>query len=145
MKGVVKLKITMKGMEKYTGLVGDIQFENGECDWIPVRTCDRIMAIMRCEIIEGDAKPYFERMKDAQSAELGIAENRRKKEEEVEKKLPESPVKEQKVSLQKYTKHSLERVADEAGISGLRLIADEFGIKEKSIRGLIEGILKAQG
>ena len=44
----------------------------------------------------------------------------------------------------KYTREQLEQVADEKGMAGLRRIADEFGLKGKSIPGLIEAILQKQ-
>lgn len=44
----------------------------------------------------------------------------------------------------KYTREQLEQIADEKGMAGLRRVADEFGIKGKSIPGLIEAILQKQ-
>lgn len=41
----------------------------------------------------------------------------------------------------KYSREDLEAIADTKGIAGLRAIADEFGVKGRSVSDLIEAIL----
>ena len=43
-----------------------------------------------------------------------------------------------------FTREQLEAIADKKGIAGLREIAAPYGVKDKSITGLIEAVLKAQ-
>lgn len=45
----------------------------------------------------------------------------------------------------KYTQADLEKIADESGIAGLRLIGEEFGVKGNSIAALIKAIMEVQG
>ena len=54
------------------------------------------------------------------------------------------PVEKIEEKVMKYTREQLEQTADEQGITGLRRIADEFGLKGKSIPGLIEAILQKE-
>ena len=54
------------------------------------------------------------------------------------------PVEKIEEKVVKYTREQLEQTADEQGITGLRRIADEFGLKGKSIPGLIEAILQKE-
>ena len=49
------------------------------------------------------------------------------------------------ISEKKYTKESLEEIADAEGIAGLRAIGNEYGVKANSIAALIKEILQAQG
>lgn len=51
---------------------------------------------------------------------------------------------EQMASAKVWTAEELELIADAEGIQGLREIAAEFDVKERSITGLIEGIVEAQ-
>ena len=43
-----------------------------------------------------------------------------------------------------YTKESLTKIYEEKGFSALRAIGDKFGVKGRSLNGLIADILKAQ-
>ncbi len=43
-----------------------------------------------------------------------------------------------------YTKESLTEIYEEKGFSALRAIGDKFGVKGRSLKGLIADILKAQ-
>lgn len=45
---------------------------------------------------------------------------------------------------EKHTREELETIADTDGIAGLRKIAEPLNVKDKSITGLIEAILKAE-
>lgn len=57
---------------------------------------------------------------------------------------PEAPQQEI-VEREKYTAESLAEIADKSGIVGLREIANEFGVTGNSIATLIERIIKKQG
>jgi hypothetical protein len=45
----------------------------------------------------------------------------------------------------KFTREELESLADEQGISGLRVVGNRLGVKAKGIVEMIDGIMKAQG
>jgi hypothetical protein len=136
----MKLRLTQGGFEGYTGQMGVVVFENGLSvgDVLPIDAI-RLAGVMGAEWEDGTAAnvgqmylnnldtpaPMFE--PGAQAGDPVIAA---------------TPVVDAGVA---YTADQLADIADKDGISGLRAIADPLNVKGNSIRGLIDGILKAAG
>lgn len=131
----MKLRMTQKGFETYTGQIGVLFFENG------VSTTDaldidatRISAVMGCEWEDGTPANMGQRYLNSMNNPAPMTQ--------VNPVSEHTPKHEAKVL---YTEEQLASVADAKGISGLREIADQLGIKGTSIRALIDTILKSNG
>lgn len=134
----MKLRLTQKHYEAYTGQMGVVFFENGlSTDDVSTLDATRMAAVLGCEWEDG--KPanigqiYLDNMNTAPPSAETVAAVPAK-----EKKAPE------KTGTQ-YTEDQLAEIADAKGISGLREISDTLGVKGNSIRGLIDAILKSSG
>lgn len=141
----MRVKITQSGWENYNGDLGMVQFVDGVSAGDMSRT-EALALGAFITIVElddsgdeiGQISPAVDllRTKDL-SAEVIEPLQRGAEGEAPEKEQSEV----QKVS---YTEEDLAAVATEKGIAGLRAIAKPFGVKDTSVRGLIEQILSAQ-
>lgn len=143
------LKITESGFENMTGLLGDIEFENGvSVGPLTPFQASRISSAMRAEFVDG-----------TNSSPAGLLVSEREAQAPVVEKLPMGVVEKpltgvekylqnlatQKPKSPKYSQEQLEAIADKDGIAALRVIGEEFKVKATSIPKLIQAILKAQG
>lgn len=137
----MKIKITEPGWEKFSGHLGPVEFVDAvSVDHVSVREARRIAGALRVEDVETGANPSItQAMLDA--AEIGIMPTPISAEvpDEVQ---PTDPV---EVPPTEYDRASLETIADQGGIAGLRTIGDKLGVKDQSIAGLIDKILGVQG
>jgi len=148
----MKLRLTAKGFEKYTGQMGVIQFKDGlsEGDVLPVDAV-RVAGVIGAEWEDGSPANVNELLlRNMQNeAPVGRVTEQGTDEPPVEVESEEAPV---EVVAEEtpaepahvYTAEELAEVADKKGIAGLREIGDSIGVKGTSIVGLIEAILKAQ-
>ena len=130
-----KVKLLESTFIGYTGILCGIQFEDGiSVKEVPFVDQQRICASMRAETIEGqfserhnvsleDVLANEPKAPDVAPMQRGVVE-------------PEVP---------KFTREELESLADEQGISGLRVVGNRLGVKAKGIVEMIDGIMKAQG
>lgn len=132
----MKLKLVEK-LEGYTGYMGSVEFVDGvsvrdvsmvESNTIaaltPVNWIKDGVDIGRAEMVSvafDEPAPAATVAKPAPSAEP-------------------APV----VKSLKYDRAELEAIADKKGLSGLRAIGNEYGVRAKSIPALIDSILEAQ-
>lgn len=129
----MKIVIKEKGFENFTGQMGVVFFENGvsTADVMP-HDAVRMSAVMNFEWEDGAPCNVAQRILDnmhtpAPDVTAPIVED-----------VP-APVM-QAGAL--WTEEELGKIADEGGIAGLRAIADPLGVKDKSVAGLIDGLLK---
>lgn len=132
----MKLKL-VESLVGYTGYMGSVEFVDGvsvrdvsmvESNIIaaltPVNWIKDGKDIGRAEMVSvafDEAAPVIASAKSVPSAEP-------------------APV----VKTLKYDRAELEEIADRKGLSGLRAIGNEYGVKAKSIPALIDSILDAQ-
>lgn len=165
----MKLKLTGAGFENYTGQMGVIYFIDGlsKHDVMP-NDAIRIAGAIGAEWENGEpanlGEIYTQNLNtpapnitqqsglqliqetvgheslNADQAQMNVAQVV----QEVPKNKEEQHTDNQE-SSKKYTLESLEKIADEQGISGLRAIGNEYGVKANSIASLIKEILQAQG
>jgi hypothetical protein len=155
----MKIKIVQPGWDSYTGLLGTIRFENGigeatrteaircgstlkiaEYDEVTGTTGDLISPAAEIVRRKSDSAPVVTALTRGvdEPPVIGSTEAPAEAEEpaNTEGDTPaESPLR---------TKEELEEIADAKGIAALREIAEPLGVRDTSIAGLIEKILKAQ-
>lgn len=130
----MKLRLIQTGYETFTGQMGAVFFEDG-LSTADVSEMDavRMSAVFQCEWENGDSSSVanwlIERKNDPAPDVLNL--------EPVTEDSPVTKAPEGEV----WTEAELSAIADTQGIAGLRTIGDKLGVKEKSIRGLIDGIL----
>lgn len=135
-----RIRIFEPGMETYTGFMGTIEFLDGvsvhEVGFIDLR---RIGASMRVENAESGTQISMlaesTTMRDMPVDDPSIiAANSLVEVNGVVRSAGEF-----------YNREALEEIADKKGLSGLRVIADRWGVKGRSINEIINDILNAQG
>lgn len=132
----MKIRIDEVGYDKYTGLLGLVEFVDGiSVNEVSVGELNRMSAIFRVV----DASDDKEIGAISEYAKTSQIEFKVEGAEEVVAKFVEPN--EDIPSTTVYTKEQLEALADKEGITGLREIADAMNIKGTSITGLINGIL----
>lgn len=136
----MKIKLTQPGYENFSDWLGTVAFVNGVSGEVTQLEADRIASIYQCEFIDSSRLLPGERLtsKNVPGADKAVAELQRQAEESIEAKAKEQ-------SKKLYTESELGEIADKEGLAGIRTIADKWGVRGKSIRGLIAGILQAQG
>ena len=138
----MKLRLTQAGFETYTGQMGVVMFKDGlsETDVLPIDAI-RISAALGADWEDGSPANVGDMYLNAMDAPAfvgnGTGEAVASPAADVQALVVPGDV--------RYSAESLAKIADAAGIAGLRAIGDQFGIKGTSIVGLIEAILKQQG
>ncbi|MCG5512853.1 hypothetical protein [Ectothiorhodospira shaposhnikovii] len=146
----MKLRIVEPGWEFYTGPFSGVMFLNG----VSTRDVtkfeeDRIAASVRVVSEDGQAVGAANdiiRGKDLRAEVVPESARADAESEKVTVEAVQEPPVAKKVSDDKvWTQEELESVADSRGIAGLREIGEPLGVRSKSIKELIDGIIKAQG
>jgi len=141
-----RLRITERGWNGYTGHFGGVEFKDGVSVEIvdPVNAA-RLGSIIQLQLIDTDQEAgSAAALQRVQNAAMEVAS------ELVITETSETPAADSQASAADaspaptYTRESLEKVADEHGIAGLRAVADPLGVKGRGIAELIDEILKAQ-
>lgn len=134
----MKLRLTQDGFEKYTGQMGVTFFEDG-VSTTDVSTMDatRMAAVMQCEWEDGKTASVTQRLLDEANTAAPVFETTVAPEDTQADEQPADDAEPKK----QWTPEELEAVADDHGIVGLRAIGEEIGVKNVSIKGLIEDIL----
>lgn len=132
---MLQIRLTQPGWESYTGSLATINFVDGvsvsHASQIEV---ERISALIAVETIDGDDPGVLAKR---ERFIAGIPNPIVYDPEPVE---PEAPV-----VVYDFTRESLMEVADKEGITGLRVIADKYGIKSNSVVGLIDKLMALTG
>lgn len=152
----MKLRITQKGFENYSGQMGMILFKDGVSVYdVKERDALRLSALFNVTWETGEYVKVT-KVEVEPTAPVGretyLAPTDGKPEEVggndgsvqyVESTIVDSevPVK----IVKRYTLDELEAIADQEGINGLRKIAGPMGIRGTSINGLIEQIMSVAG
>lgn len=163
----MRVKLLGVGMQYFNGMMGAVKFENGVSGEMTLREANALCASMRAEIIEGDEKKIVNRtyemskkdeapvkapmstLEDVENAVKNIPDETIEKIVEVAAALGNTLVDIRDSASVKgggviYTEELLGKIADERGIVGVREIADTLGVRGKSIKGLIDGIIESQ-
>ena len=128
----MKVKITQSGWSGFSGLLGQVMFENG----ISVEDIGKGDAAFLAGILQVEEVGTGHNPSDTQRIVDQYANAAA-----VEKVVVEAPA---PVEFESYSKEQLEQIADAKGIKGLREIADPLAIKGLSIAELIEKILASK-
>ncbi len=144
----MKLRLTAKGFEHYSGQMGVIMFEDGLSvgDVLEIDAV-RVAGVIGAEWEDGSAANVSQRYLNGMTT-TPPQTNTTTQAKVVEGKKSEGPS--ENVNLHDsvtdtYSKDQLAKIADTKGIVGLREIASTLGIKGNSINGLIEAILAVAG
>lgn len=142
----MKLRLKEAGFETYEGQMGVIQFKDG-LSLGDVLTIDavKLSCVMQVEWEDGSSPSVAQSILDNAETPAPIVADGKAKEVSKSAEKPSQKVTAEKVIQDtKYTEAQLGAIADADGIGGLRVIADELNVKGKSIKELIDGIIKAQ-
>lgn len=158
----MKVRLTQSGFETYTGQMGVMFFEDGlSTTDVSLNDAIRLSAVMSASWENGESVSIAQRLIDEADTgapimrqigdEAGDVTSEASESDEslVEEVASEDGSTEEeaspatKASENAYTAEELAAIADKDGINGLREIAEPHGIKNNSIRGLIEAIVKA--
>lgn len=122
----MKLRLIQKGYENFNGLLGVTEFKDGvSVNDVPPREATNIGMSIKTE---------WEDKTDPNPAQNLLNHMHTKAGEQAEAPAASATAGE-------HTQESLETIADEKGIKGLREIAEPLGIKGTSIKELISEIL----
>lgn len=135
------VKIVAKGFEGYNGVIEGVQFVNGlSTEPLSQFSAERIGAFMRVVDADTDAPlGVGQRMVDARRSNHAPSEPLQRV-----KRTPTGKKKEvtsRKTISYDFTREQLEKVADEGGINGLRKVADQYEVRGRSIREIIEALM----
>lgn len=149
---MVRLKITQPGWVGYTGWIGPVYFEdNVSSEAVTPRIARQISSCVRMEEIvdaKGNTRVFgvSQDMVDGkglalppQALAIPADEADLQAERERDAKIASSPKVEDFL-----TAEQLEKIADSQGIEGLRPLGAKWGVRDRSIPGLINKILAAQ-
>lgn len=157
----IKVRITQPGMQTYNGYIRGTRFVNGE-SFEPMPIMDALRLGASCSVSDMDGKvisPNYVVHEDANTVNAADVTPPRSKTKEENDANPAPEVvgeeaeddivgfyePEDEIDAPKqWTREGLEALADAEGIQGLRDIGDSYGVKERSIDGLIVAIVKAQ-
>lgn len=149
---MIRLKITQSGWVNYTGWVGPVYFvDNVSTELVTERIAKQISACVTMEELiddKGNSKPFGISNDMVEGRNLAVPERAlaipveeadilaERQREAIAASLP---------TLKDFlTSKQLEEIADNQGIDGLRPIGAKWGVKDRSIPGLISKILAAQ-
>lgn len=122
----MKIKLVGAGWTSFTGHFGVTEFVNGESVRdVTDMEMKRLSAVVQIETFEGKDPSVAQQIIDSRTVPMEIATT----------PVVEVPVVERPVMT--YTAKDLEEIADKGGIKALREVADQFGVKGKSITELI--------
>lgn len=152
----MKLKITQRGFENYSGQMGMILFKDGiSVNDVPEHEALRLSALFGCTW-DTDEQVVITRNPAEMSAPVGrethLVETDGTLEEVagndgadrptfIEPDFTDAPIK----ITKRYSLDELEEIADRDGIKGIRAVAGKYGIRGSSINGLIDEILRIAG
>lgn len=141
----MKVRLEEAGFETYTGQMGVIFFENGiSTNEVLVIDAVKLSCVMRVTWEDGTSPSVTQSILDNADTPAPIVADGRvvtsKGDVVAEKKVTANQV----IADTGYNEAQLGKIADKDGVGGLRVIADELKVKGKSIKELIDGILKAQ-
>jgi len=147
-----KLKITEKGWEGYTGFFGQVEFKDGvSVSPVDPYHLNHLSGLVRCVLVDADGKELGQagvaaaiaggvttvaaavEKPLARATEAAVAAEQKKLAVQAEK--PPHPL---------LTVADLEKIGAEGGIRAVRVVADKWGVRDRSIPGLIKEIMKAQ-
>jgi hypothetical protein len=138
----MKLRLKTPGMERYTAQMGAVFFVDGESTAdVSHKDATRIAAVYACEWEDGSNPSVSQFLLDQMHAPA-VSTSATTVATEAANTVPVVPV---KTDVKVWSEVELAAVADEKGIGGVREIAEPLGIKNNSIRGLIDAIVKATG
>ena len=158
-----RIKITERGWNTFTGEIKGIRFVNGVSErHLMPHEAKYLGGVMRCvEINEFGAQKGqvgvsvdVAEMQNESMAQVKSLRAEQQKQAALEKEQKQAE-KEAELALARmkleegfFNRAQLEEIADrrgdDGGISGLRHIGDQIGVKSNSMEGMISGILKAQ-
>lgn len=137
-----RVKIIAKGFETYNGVLEGVQFENGlSTEIMSERAAERIGAFMRCVDADTEedlgAGARLVRQRTQGQAPRPPLQRVERTPTGKEKK----PIANRRVVSYDFTKADLEAVADKDGIQGLRKVAEQYDVRGRSIREIIDAMM----
>ena len=141
------LKLVEPGFEKYTGLFGSVEFENGvSVDVVSIAEAKKLASVVRCEELGTGINPSIsQELVDERGLELSQRRQEMAKKVAADggEKEPEKPKNSEPTSdpVYDYDLSDLEGIADESGIEGLREFASKYDVRGGSIKAIIDSLM----
>lgn len=131
----MKLKIIEPGWENFNSDFGGVPFENSiSTRDVTEREAFSLSNAIRIETLEGLNPSSSQQALESLTTPMGVAEL-----------VVSAEVEAPKPVLKGYSRAQLEAIADAKGIEGLREVGRLVGVSSKSINGLMDLIINAQG
>jgi hypothetical protein len=144
-----RLRVVQKGYENYTGPIGEYEFKDGlSLEYIPFNARERLAAAFQMLEIDEDGSQrdasVASRILRDHELNAALAETLRRQ-TDAEKIIENVSIVVGSAEIREiYTTAAIEDVASKYGIAGLRIIAEPWNVRSKSIPELINLIDKAQ-
>lgn len=139
----MKIQLIEEGWENFTGDFGPIPFVNGiSVDDVPPINAERLANLVKVRTIDGSNPSVAQRVLESGTMEMNGEMVFNFAEGTVDGSM--SAPQEAPAVDTGWKRETLEAIADDEGIAGLRKISDPMGIKGTSIASLISAILEAQ-
>lgn len=136
------VRIVAKGFEGYNGIIEGIEFRKGvSTENMSLGSAERIGAFMR--VVDNDTGEPLgvgQRMVNARRQSQAPREPLAKVKRTPTGKKKKT-VKKQEVPEYTFTREDLESVADKEGITGLRKVAEQYEVRGRSIREIIDSLM----
>lgn len=141
----MKIRLVDHGYESLTGFFGDVEFKDGVSIGEVSDVKARFFAAITSVVDASDGSDPGDNAKFQHSLELKAVSSNLPTLAEIQEQNSGNAIEPEVVAAPDvYTRQSLEAIADERGIAGLREICDKLGIKGTSIAGLIDGVIASQ-
>jgi len=155
----MQVKITDPGFAGFTGHFGTVYFENGVSEHISSAEAERLGCIVKCETLDGQNPSATQRMVDIQHKNLDELLAQGKGVVGADRAAVQTPESNQTVAKTEdaggetkpgvqpslnFTREDLEALADKEGITGLRNIGSQHGVKGRSIADIIDELMAIQ-
>jgi hypothetical protein len=133
-----KLRIVQENWAGYTGDFGGVEFFDGvSVELVDDRRARRLANIIRIEIAEGERQ-------GVNPSDSQMLIDMKNLPMDIEASVVAQTLVTSAMAPVQHTRESLEKIADESGIAGIRKISDPMGLKSNAVNKLIEMVLRAQ-
>lgn len=137
----------LKFPANFSGNFGGWSFDRCVSEPMSRREAERLSAVTSVKFLDGAESMRERRLRERGEVIEQLAAGKKPKPKSQPAPAPApapAPEPAKSKAQPQYSRAELEAIADKEGTPGLRKVADQYGVKARSIRDLIEAILKAQ-
>jgi hypothetical protein len=145
-----RIRITEPGWASFTSHLGGVEFVDGlSVEAVAPSVINQLGAVLRIQAVDdnvqgGQGQILIDHHDDSAPV-VEVMELQTQEELDVVTATASTPQRANVVVTERYTRTQLEKIADERGIAGLRVIATPLNLKGRGILELIDEILAIAG